>query len=229
MNRISVVIPVYQGERHLAQAVQSVLEQSYPATEIIVVNDGSTDGTEAIAARFGNAIRYVAQENGGISAARNRGLELAEMEWISFLDADDVWQPNKLALQMAAFDAALPDMVFGHVRQFIDPSLPPELKARIACPDTPVPGIFAGTLLMRRETFLRVGLFDLRWRTGEFIDWYLRAQEIGLTSRVLPEVILHRRLHASNHGIRERESRSDMLYILKASLNRRRGAPSSSE
>jgi glycosyltransferase involved in cell wall biosynthesis len=230
MNRVSVIIPVYQGERYLAEAVESVLAQTYPAAEIIIVNDGSTDGTEQVAARFGNAIRYVAQENSGIGAARNTGLEMTQFEWISFLDSDDLWSTDKLALQMQALEThPEPDLVFGYVRQFHDPALPPEIKARIYCPDQPQPGINAGTLLVRRDTFFRVGLFQTYYRVGEFLDWYLRAQEIGLMSLVLPQVVSHRRLHENNQGARERESRVDMLHILKASLNRRRGAFPSSE
>lgn len=223
MNRVSVIIPVYQGERHLAEAIDSVLAQTYPAAEIFVVNDGSTDGTAAVAARYGSAIRYVERENGGIGAARNTALELTEMEWISFLDADDLWSSDKLAVQLAAFEAEpSPDLVFGYTKQFHDPSLPPEVKAQIYCPEAPLEGISASTLLLRRETFFRVGLFQTHWNIGEFLEWYLRAQEIGLKSFTVPQVVSYRRLHESNQGTRERKSRGDMLHILKASLDRRR-------
>jgi glycosyltransferase involved in cell wall biosynthesis len=224
MNRVSVIIPVYQGERHLAEAIDSVLAQTYPAAEILVVNDGSTDATEQVAARYGDAIRYVARENGGIGAARNTGLHLTQMEWVSFLDADDLWSVDKLALQMAAFEAAAPpDLAFGYMKQFHDPALPPEIKAQIYCPEEPLEGISASNLLVRRETFFRVGLFETGYRVGEFLDWYLRSQEIGLKSLVLPQIVSYRRLHEGNHGKRERQSRGDMLHILKASLDRRRG------
>ncbi len=223
---ISVVVPVYQGEAFLAEAIESVLRQTLPAAEIIVVDDGSTDGTALTAARFGSAVKYEYQAHGGIGAARNRGIGASQMEYLCFLDADDFWSADKLALQVAVLDAVpAPDLVFGLVQQFRDPRLSSELKARIQCPDEPMPGLLSGTLLVRRETVFRVGLFDTQWRSGEFIDWYLRATELGLTTLVLPQVVLHRRLHASNHGLREREARGDLLHILKASLDRRRATP----
>ncbi len=87
-----------------------------------------------------------------------------------------------------------------------------------------MPGYHPGTLLMRREAFLRVGIFETGLNVGEFIDWYLRAVEAGLQSAMLPDVVMRRRLHGTNLVIREKESRSDYARILKASLERRRAA-----
>lgn len=102
MSRISitVVIPAYNAEGTLDRAIRSVLDQSYPLSEIIVVDDGSKDGTSAVAAKYAESIRYVRQENGGVSVARNRGISEAASEWIAFLDADDEWLPGKLAEQV---------------------------------------------------------------------------------------------------------------------------------
>src|SRR5262245_16865951 len=126
---ISVIIPVYNGERYLAEALVSVLAQTHPPTEIIVVDDGSTDTTAQIAQRYAPRIHYHFRPRGAVSgaaAARNHGAYLAQGDYLAFLDADDVWLPDKLRLQMAAFahDPAL-DQVFGHVQQFISPELPP--------------------------------------------------------------------------------------------------------
>lgn len=98
--RVSVVIPTYNRRSHLLRAIESVRAQSVPVGEIIVVDDGSTDGTaEAVAGRFGTAVILIRTENGGVSAARNRGIAIAQGEWIAFLDSDDTWLPNKLELQ----------------------------------------------------------------------------------------------------------------------------------
>lgn len=96
---ISVVIPAFNNERHLGRAIDSVLAQTRPAEELIVVDDGSTDRTGEVARAYGDKIRYLRQENAGASAARNAGIRAAAGEWIAFLDADDEWLPDKLALQ----------------------------------------------------------------------------------------------------------------------------------
>lgn len=223
MALISVVIPVYNRERYLGEAVESVLCQSYKPIEIIVVDDGSTDGCPEVLKDFAADVRYVSQPHGGAGVARNRGVALSQGSFISFLDSDDIWGKDKLLLQMNAIDkdSGL-DMVFGHIQQFHSPELDEETKAKIYCPSGKMPGYVAGTMLIRRESFEKVGSFAVEWKTGEFIDWYSRAVERGLKSVMLPEVVMRRRLHTTNMGVSERDARIDYVRILKASLNRRR-------
>src|SRR3989442_14959767 len=102
---VSVVIPVYNGERYLVDAIQSVLDQTYQNFEVIVVDDGSTDGSAAVAKRFGEAIRFVHQANGGVCKARNTGIAAARGGYLAFLDQDDLWLPDKLAVQVAYLDS----------------------------------------------------------------------------------------------------------------------------
>ncbi len=97
--RISVVIPAYNAGRYIGRAIDSVLAQTRPAEEIIVVDDGSTDNTAEIAGAYGDRIRFIRQENAGASVARNTGIAAATGNWIAFLDADDEWLPEKLRLQ----------------------------------------------------------------------------------------------------------------------------------
>ena len=221
---VSVIIPVYNGERYLAEAVESALAQTHRPLEIIVVDDGSTDGSADVARSFPSPVRCHTQGHGGISAARNRGVESSRGCLLAFLDADDLWLEEKLEFQVAAFEAD-PElgMAFGHVRQFLSPDLDESVAARIHCPAEIMPAYLASATLVRRDAFHRVGAFDVDRQTGEFIDWYARAAEAGIKERVLPEVVLRRRLHAANAGVlmRHRE-RIDYLHILKASLDRRR-------
>jgi len=119
---VSVIIPVYNCERYLAEAIESVIIQNYRPIEIIVIDDGSTDGSADVAKKFGQAARYCFLQHSGISAARNRGIDLAHGTFIAFLDADDIWVQNKLALQMAVFGKKPDlDMVFGLLKHFRSP------------------------------------------------------------------------------------------------------------
>ena len=223
---VSVVIPVYNAERYLAEAIDSALAQTFPPAEILVLDDGSTDGSAAVAGRYAASAKYYALEHGGQGAARNRGAEIARGEFIAFLDADDLWAGNKLALQMAAFerDPGL-DMVFGFARQFYSPELREQDPEKIKRLEKPMPGYVPGTLLIKRESFFRTGPFATTWHVGEFVDWYLRATDLGLRQALIPDVVLKRRVHTTNLGVRERESQTDYVRILKASIDRRRANP----
>ena len=222
MSLVSVIIPVYNCERYLSEAIGSVLAQTYGAFEVIVVDDGSTDGSSEAARGFGSALQYYLQPRGGAGSARNRGAALARGDYLAFLDADDLWVRSKLALQMSVFrdDPGL-DMVFGHVRQFHSPELDEKERKKIYCPADEMPGFVAGAMLIKKRSFERAGPFEVSWKTGEFIDWYSRSVECGLRSLMLPDVVLGRRLHTTNMGVRERGLRTDYLRILRASLGRR--------
>jgi hypothetical protein len=113
-------------------------------------------------------------------------------------------------------------MVFGHMRQFFSPDLEDTMKANIVLIDGIMPGYLKQTMLIRRESFFRAGLFDIKWHLGDFIDWYLKALEKGLKGFMMPDCFMERRIHNSNMGITQRKFQSDYLRILKASLDRRR-------
>jgi glycosyltransferase involved in cell wall biosynthesis len=220
---VSVIIPVHNCERYLAEAIESVLSQTHQPLEIIVVDDGSSDRSAEVARRYAPPAWYYFQPNSGVGAALNCGIDQARSSFFAFLDADDLWTKDKLTLQMTAFDNDPElDIVFGHVKQFHSPELSGDQKRRIHCPAEAMPGYGAGTMLVTREAFLRVGPFETKWQVGEFVDWYSRAQDLGLRARTLSEVVYKRRLHTTNLGIRKRDAQTDYLRILKASLDRRR-------
>ena len=220
---ISVLIPAYNAENFLTEAVESVLRQTYKDFEIIVVDDGSTDQTRRTAESFTRRIKYQYQKNSGAAAARNQCVRLSQGEFLAFLDADDVWAENKLELQMKALseDASL-EAVFGMVRQVFQS----EWEQKLSEPDAPenelLKGFSQATMLIRRESFLRIGMFSEENTIGEFVDWLLRAKEANLQMKVLPSLFLWRRIHASNQGIRHRSNISDYVKILKKSIDRRR-------
>ena len=221
---VSVVIPVFNCERYLQEAIESVFAQSVPVKEDIVIDDGSTDSSAGVAGIFKNKIKYVYQSHLGLSLAVNRGVSLASGDFIAFLDADDIWVKDKLALQIAIFeDVPGLDMVFGHVQQFLTPELKESLKERIFFIEEIMPGYVCGTMIIRKESFLRVGLFEAERLSGGFMEWFLKAKEQGLKSFMMPEVVMKRRLHETNMGIRIRDQqRNEYIKIIKASLDRRR-------
>ena len=227
---ISVIIPVYNCDRYLAQAIESVLAQTYQPMEIIVVDDGSTDNSGAVAKNFGSSVRYYFHDNSGLGATRNRGIELAQGNFLAFIDADDLWVENKLSHQIAAFETNPQlDIVFGLAQQFISPELDETTKSKIHCSTEPMSGCIPSAMLIKRDAFWSVGLFETNWKLGEFIDWYAKAMEQSLKSFMLPEIVLKRRLHNTNMGIRDCQHRTDYVRILKASLDRRRAAQKSTD
>jgi glycosyltransferase involved in cell wall biosynthesis len=220
---ISVIIPVYNTEKYLAEAIDSILAQTYSPLEIIVVDDGSIDKTAKVAQQYGSSVRYHYQQNQGISAARNAGIALAKGEFFAFLDADDLWVPQKLDLQMRFFIVNNElEAVFGHTQQFYSPELEESLRQKIYCPPESMGGYLVSTLLIQRSTFFRVGRFDTRWQTGTDVSWYLQARDIGFNFQMLPDVVHLRRLHDKNHGTINRHQFNQRLHILKESLDRRR-------
>jgi glycosyltransferase involved in cell wall biosynthesis len=221
---ISVMIGVYNAAPYLGEAIESALGQTPAPIEVIVVDDGSTDGSGDVARAYGEAVTVAHQENAGNGAARNHAVRLASGDLFAFLDADDRFTPNKLELQSRALerDPEL-DVVFGHVQEFVSPELTPEQRALVRPPaPEPVAWTAPNLMLVRRTSFTKVGPFAEDLRVGVTVDWYARAKDAGLRMTMLPDVLLERRLHLTNNGLRERDSRAQYLHVLKASLDRRR-------
>jgi len=216
---ISCLLPVHNGAAYLSEAIASILAQTRMRLEIIVVDDGSTDGSAEIAAGFQN-VQVVRQSQSGVAAARNAGLRLARGDYIAFLDADDLWLGGKLAAQLALLrqDAAA-DLCLTLVRHV--PMIPGTVGAPLG--DAPRLGRLMQCLLARRAAFDRVGLLDDRTRTRADQDWFIRAAEKGLIEVVVPEVLVLRRLHGQNHSLAaDSRVEDDFLTIVKRTLDRRR-------
>jgi len=220
---VSVVIPVYNAAAYIAEALASIYAQNAQPLDVIVVDDGSSDGSLAIAQACFPTIRGVRQENAGIGAARNRGVAAARGEYLAFLDADDRWPAGRLQRMITALaESKCPAMVFGQARHFHCPSLTEETKRRLHCPAGTAPGLSAVAMLIRREDFLRVGSFEEDLRVGEFISWFARARDCGLAQVMVEQVVLERRIHESNHTLKQRPFFGDYARMLKRTLDRRR-------
>ena len=216
---VSVIVTVFNCENYIGAAIESVLAQDYRPLQIIAVDDGSTDASADVVRSF-RMVEYFHQENAGVAAALNTGISLAKGELVAFLDSDDLWTEGKLRKQIEALEAdpAL-RIVFGDVEQFREGSSENEQSTMGV-----FPGYFKSAMLVRRDVLEQVGEFDDRWILGDFIDWYARAEELGVKALVLPEVVARRRVHNTNIGIRMRHQKTEYAHVLKRALDRRRSA-----
>ncbi len=223
---VSAVIAVYDGEAYVGEAIDSVLGQTRPPDELVVVDDGSSDSTPEVIAGYGDRLTAIRQGHGGVASALNRGIEATSREFVAFLDADDLWAPDKLATQLEVLEReADTDAVFGLVQQFLSDDADPSLADRVVIPSTPQPGVIKTTMLIRRRALDRVARFDETRVNADFTDWYLRAQEQGLSAHMQQTVVARRRIHGANLGIRRSDRQwLETLDVLKAALDRRRAS-----
>jgi glycosyltransferase involved in cell wall biosynthesis len=224
-DRVSCIIPVHNGERFLREAIDSILAQSHPPSEIVVVDDGSSDRTPEVARGYEPEITYLHQEQAGPAAARNAGLAAAAGEFIAFLDADDKWRSEKLERQLLRFGTQ-PDLgvCVTLVQNFWESEMAEEAARFSDHPRSrPMPGYSTVTMLTRREVFEAVGAFNAALAHGDSAEWFLRCEEAGVMTDLMPEVLVDRRLHRDNRSRRRASaSRDEFLDLLKSSLDRRR-------
>ncbi|MFT7069197.1 MAG: glycosyltransferase involved in cell wall biosynthesis [Spirosomataceae bacterium] len=219
---VSVLIAAYNAEKYVAETINSVLQQTQQPTEIIVIDDGSTDDTKSILETFRDKIRIISRENRGVPRSVNQAIQLSTQPLICFLDADDLWHPDKLKTQYQAYTAA-PDIVllFGHIKQFISPELSANAKSKIYYPEKNEQGWVRGSMMCHRSLFKDIGKFDESLKHGDFIDWFGKVKQSGIPYKMLDEVVIYRRLHPNglsnilNH-------RSDFVTILKKRLDKAR-------
>ena len=222
---ISCVITAWNDELYLGEAVESILSQAYEPFELIVVDDGSTDGTADVVAGFGDRLRYVHQPNAGCSAARNLGIRESNGDLIAFLDADDLWLPGKLDRQAAEFDSRPElDACFTFAVNFWIEELQDEAERfkdhRIS---KPLPAYGASTMMTRRTVYDRFGWFDAEQDYGQTVEWVLRMKSGGAVVDHIPDVLTRRRIHRRNRSRdQDRKARDDFLHMLKTHLDRQR-------
>ncbi|WP_431065171.1 glycosyltransferase family 2 protein [Methylotuvimicrobium sp.] len=235
---ISVVIPAYNSAEFIADAVHSILKQTRPITEIIIVDDGSTDNTQQIVEALPGPITYVKQPNQGPSAARNTGIKAANSEWIAFLDADDQWTSDKIDKQLKLL-RKIPELVLiaGDMAeidksgQLITESVLDKhhlLNKFQAIQDRAIPNALAelvtknfiptGTVLVNKSALLEAGLFNQTIRFGEDLElWAKIAAKHPITC--IPEVLMLRRQHGNNATQLTAALLSDLVKVMTSIRN----------
>jgi glycosyltransferase involved in cell wall biosynthesis len=191
---VSVIVPIYNGERHLGAALESVFAQDYHPFEVIVVDDGSEDGSAAVARSF-PAVRYLRQANQGPAAARNAGTAAARGEFIAFHDADDLMAPNKLSAQVDYLLAhpAVGCVLTRYEAFFEDGIDQADWLKRYPAPEAGRVHPMSG--LVRRSALAQVGGFDPAYRVAEGMDLLFRMGAAGVEVTVLPQILMRYRVH----------------------------------
>ncbi len=221
---MSVVVAAFDEEAFIAEALGSVLAQTYRDVEVIVVDDGSSDRTVEIAQELG--ARVLRQTHEGAAAARNAGLAVASGEYWTIFDADDLMPPERLAAQVAHLETH-PEhgMVLGLAEAFVTPGEPRPAHYNPAWDKAPYHG-HLGTMMARRALLQMVGDFDPSLLLGEDLDWHARAKEAGIVAGRVELVTLRYRIHRGNSSSDARANQLATLRALRASVRRRRESAS---
>jgi len=219
---VSVILPVFNGGKFIAETLESVFAQTYPHMEVIVVDDGSTDNSGEIARTF--QLHYHFQPNQGVGAARNTGISLAKGDLIAFIDADDIWEKEKIRKQV---DVLMKDSELGYVLTLQELSLVSGVTRKPAWVregqiNKAIPGYLPSTLMVRKPVFELVGLFDPRYQTGSDGDWFFRARDKGIPMKIIQELLVFRKVHAANQSNAVAEVHADLLSIAARSVGRKR-------
>jgi glycosyltransferase involved in cell wall biosynthesis len=219
---VSVVMGTRNAARYLDEALASILEGTFDDLEIVVVDCASEDGSAEIARRRG--ARVIEQEGTGLFAGWNQGVEAASGELIAFLDSDDRWVPEKLESQVARLRER-PDLdyVIGRARHFLEPGFPPPPGMRPEILDQTLPAPMPGTLLARRRVFDLIGPFRTEYEIASDVDWFARLKDADLRHEVVPEAVVHKRLHDSNLSHFQADSmNAEIVELLRESIRRKR-------
>lgn len=218
---IDVIIPVYNGEKYIRQAIVSVQKQSWKNINIIVADDGSTDNTLSIISALSQTdsrIKVLGLGHRGVSATLNTAISNADAAYISFLDADDLWHEEKLEKQMHALSEGTAGICFCMIQEF--ESCSPEEPRTHSARQEPMKGYFKTAFLGKRNIFATFGLFDENVAIGDFIDWFgriIRAEEPVI---MIDEVLAYRRVHQDN--VTRTMPKTAFLKLLKTHLDEKR-------
>jgi glycosyltransferase involved in cell wall biosynthesis len=218
---VSVIIPVYNSEKYLAATLDSVFAQTYRPIEVIVVDDGSIDNSSNIVHDYPE-VRYFHQSNQGVSVARNVAIAAAQGEFIAFLDADDLWKPDKLSIQIV-YMLEHPNLGFTgtNALNFLEPDtqVPHWFQPDLDLGELTI--VIPSTLVVRKTVFSQIGNFSSVYRASEDIEWLWRAKDARIPTFTIPETLTFRRFHGANLSwAMEPTHKSRLLKIVRESISR---------
>lgn len=218
---ISIILPVFNGEEYLDDTLQSIFKQDYKHFEVIVVDDGSIDNSEKISKSYN--VRYFYQENQGVAAARNYGIKLAKGEIVAFIDQDDTWLPGKLMKQI---NQMISEHELGYVLTYQMLKLAVGINkipawVRKNQLNKPIVGYLPSTLMVRKDVFDKIGLFNPDYNTGSDTEWFFRAKDNHIKMEILQEVLTLRKIHKYNHSNLVGDSHIELLRIIRSSIFRK--------
>jgi len=230
--KVSVIVPVYNCAQYIGKAIESILAQTYPVHEIIVVDDGSTDGTREALEPYKASIIYVYQKNAGEPAARNTGIRHSTAEYIAYLDADDLWLPDKLELQMQYLqthpecELVYTDMMTFDDQGIIEKSVRTS-RGRVYCSGKIFPQLFretlfgSGSVVFRKTAAEKVGGFDETFLVGSDYEMWLRMSrsfEFGYVDKPLLMYRQHRDMSTQKLGKVPQDGMPWQVKVLKRIL-----------
>jgi glycosyltransferase involved in cell wall biosynthesis len=226
MNKlISCIITSFNSEKYIAEAINSILNQTYKNIEIIIADGGSTDNTKEVVQKFNPKIKFTAQKTLSPADTRNLGFNSSSGKYIAFLDADDLWHPEKLTKQMNCFaEGPEIDLCITYAEMFWSEDLKNE---KVFFKDHPrtkaIPGYATTTLLAKKKVFEIAGSFNKDLWFTDAAEWFIRTKEIGLKMHVIEEPLTFHRMHKSNLTKRKNEeSREEFLALVKNVLDRKK-------
>lgn len=219
-HEVSVIVPTLNGARFIAETIASIVAQTAAPGEIIVVDDGSIDETTSVARSASPCVKVIQTQGLGPAGARNAGIGIASGRFLAFLDHDDLWVPEKLAVQTALLDSDPEiDICLGMIRSFQDG--PPAAERKWL--GDPVPGYLTITMLARRTAFERIGLLDQLRPFSDSAEWLLRAEDAGLRTKMLDRELTYHRVHDRNHSrLNGARSRAEFLDLARRRMSHAR-------
>ncbi|MCO6450802.1 MAG: glycosyltransferase [Caldilineales bacterium] len=221
---VSAIVVVKNGEKYIAEAIQSILDQSYRPLELIIVDGNSRDRTQEIAGSFAEA-RIITQKGSGIADAYNTGIRASRGEFTAFLSSDDFWTPDKLEVQIGHM-LVHPQLLYtvGRVRFILESDECPPPGFRPELLNGEYTALIMETLVARRSVWDKVGLFDTRLQLAEDVDWFSRARHLDVPMEVLARTLLYKRIHGNNASFDIALNNRELLKTVKRSIERQKGA-----
>lgn len=219
---VSAIIAARNGEKYISQALESIVNQDYKKVEILVIDNGSSDGTAEIVKSY-PCVKYVYFSEPNVALARAKGVELAKSDYIAFLDQDDVWVKDKISQQIHFLEKnVLYGGVVGYQKLFLEEGVKKPHWLKAAFLDDPQVGYLPSTFLVKRQVFEKINKGDARYPSASDAAWFFKAKALNILIGLLPCVLVHRRMHDENETHKVDDLHRGLLSVMRESIQRQR-------